>query len=239
MTVLDLEQLNSERGEALALPPPLPSPRPSPEGERLIVDAFHQLYWGKRTWSLQWMGFNMIKWPADLLTYAELLHKNRPDVLIETGTYYGGSAQFFADCMDRIGKGLVISIDINPATRRPPHDRIIYLEGDSVALAPVVQEEITALAEDAAVMVSLDSDHRQEHVAKELEAYKDIVTPGQYLVVEDTNLNGHPVHPEHGPGPWEAVQEFNDPRFTEDEALANRHLFSMHTWLRKEATCHK
>lgn len=208
----------------------------SPELERRIIDAFHRLYWSKRTWSLQWMGFNMVKWPADLFTYAELIHKNRPDVLIETGTYMGGSAQFFADCMDRVGKGIVISIDINPGSRRPPHrnGRIIYLEGDSVTLAPVVREEIAqAIGPDARVMVSLDSDHRKEHVERELEAYRDIVTAGQYLVVEDTNLNGHPVYPEHGPGPWDALQEFDDPRFVLDAALAQRHLFSMHTWLKK------
>lgn len=227
MTEVATGQLNSRRAEGESLPPP--------EIEQMIIDAFHRLYWGKRTWSLQWMGHNMIKWPADLFTYADLLHRKRPDVLIETGTYYGGSAQFFADCMDRIGKGIVISIDLNPGSRRPPHERIIYLEGDSVALAPIVKEEIAAITKDAAVMVSLDSDHRKAHVAAELQAYKDIVTPDQYMVVEDSNLNGHPVHPEHGPGPWEAVQEFDDRRFVIDEALAKRHLFSMHTWLRKEA----
>lgn len=198
--------------------------------EQATIDAFHRLYWDKRVWSIQWMGHNMIKWPADLWTYADLLHRKRPDVLVETGTYYGGSAQFFADVMDRIGKGFVISIDNNPGSRRPEHPRIIYLQGDSVALAEVVKEE---LPPDSTVMVSLDSDHKKDHVLAELNAYKDIVTAGQYMVVEDTNLNGHPVNPEYGPGPFEAVQEFGDTRFKADETLAKRHLFSMHTWLLK------
>lgn len=197
--------------------------------EQEVIDAFHNLYYHKQRWAVQWMGHNMLKQPSDLFIYAEILHKNRPDVLIETGTYNGGSAQFYADCMDRIGKGCVISIDTQ-ACAQPPHPRILYLNGDSVEAAAELKEHIEPEWE---VMVSLDSDHKKDHVLRELNAYADLVTPGQYLVVEDTNINGHPVFPEYGPGPFEALEEWSDLRFTPDAMLAKRYLFSMHTWLKR------
>ena len=58
------------------------------------------------------------------------------------------------------------------------------------------------------VMVILDDAHDEKHVSKELEIYGKFVTNGQYLIVEDTSMGGHPVYPELGLGPMEAVEKY-------------------------------
>ena len=69
------------------------------------------------------------------------------------------------------------------------------------------------------VLVILDSSHARKHVVAELETDAPLVTPRSYLIVEDTNLNGHPVHPRHGSGPAEAVAALlaSNGAFTRDE----------------------
>lgn len=42
----------------------------------------------------------------------------------------------------------------------------------------------------------------------ELRVLAPYLSPGDYMIVEDTNVNGHPVYPSFGPGPYEAVAEF-------------------------------
>jgi len=99
-----------------------------------------------------------------------------------------------------------VSIDISERPR-PMHRRITYLQGSSTD-PEVANQALASVSKPAKVMVILDSDHTEAHVLRELEMYGPHVSPGCYLVVEDTNINGHPVRAEYGRGPFEAVQTF-------------------------------
>jgi cephalosporin hydroxylase len=172
--------------------------------------AFHIFYYnaGGATWqNTSWLGVPAEKTPQDMWVYQEILHETRPDVLIETGTADGGSAYYFATMFDLLGRGRVITIDIADLPKRPKHNRISYLLGSSTAPEMVARVK-SMIAPGERVMVSLDSDHRKPHVDNELKIYSELVTPGCYLVVEDTSVNGHPVLEEFGPGPMESLRDF-------------------------------
>ena len=202
-------------------PGPQPVPEPPREIRDTINDQFHRLFYhvSNRTWKDTWYrGVRAYKCPTDMWVYQELIDTIRPGLVIETGTFRGGSALFIADRLELAGFGEVVTIDIDVQPDRPQHPRLTYLTGSSVApdMLDDVRRRVPA---DAPVLVILDSDHSRAHVAAELEAYAPLVTEGSYLIVEDTNVNGHPAAPDYGPGPFEAVQEFlaGDPGFEVDE----------------------
>lgn len=183
----------------------------------------------RQTWmDTYWLGVKVLKNPMDLWVYQEMLQELQPALVIETGTHRGGSALYLASIMDLVGCGRVVTVDINTYPNRPEHPRIEYLKGSS--LSPEILEQFAArVAEaDGPVIVVLDSAHERDHVLAELDAYHEFVTPGSYLIVEDTALNGHPTAPFHGPAAWEAVSDFlpAHPEFTADRT---REKF-MHTW---------
>lgn len=190
---------------------PAQAPPAAPQiSEQELVDRFHRLYYdnGGRTWGqTRWLGVTTQKMPLDMWIYQEMLYEIQPDFVIECGTFAGGSALYFASIMDLMGKGKVITIDINSNPKYPKHPRIQYLTGSSTSPEIVAQVRKMIRPGDK-VMVSLDSDHSKNHVLGEMRAYSPLVNEGSYLVVEDTNINGHPVFPSFGPGPMEALDAF-------------------------------
>ena len=180
--------------------------------ERAIVDAFHRLYYdgpegkGRVHHRTTWMGVPCLKCPMDLWAYQEILAEVRPDLVVETGTHLGGSALFLANMLDLLGGGELITIDVLERPGRPVHPRIRYVAGSS-ADAGLVEELLGKRPEEKRLVI-LDSDHSKAHVARELALFAPFVSVGSYLVVEDSNVNGHPVLPDFGPGPSEAVADF-------------------------------
>ncbi len=178
----------------------------TPQGEA-YVRWFHEA----NVWKgMQWHGIRTLKLPSDVWNYQEIIFEHRIEHVIETGTRHGGSALFFAETLAaRKARGPVVSIDIDAASRQlASHANIHFLVGDSAA-PEMVARALDLLPRDrGALFLILDSDHRRDHVLRELRAWVPALKKGDYLVVEDTIVNGHPVRPEHGPGPLEAIVEY-------------------------------
>lgn len=179
------------------------------ESRKDIIEKFHKIFYeDPNTWrTTYWLGQLLYKYPLDLWIYQQIIYEQKPDIIIETGTFHGGSALFLANICDLINRGKVITIDIESLEDIPNHKRIIYLKGSSTSKE--IEEQLKQLIDkNDNVMVILDSDHSKGHVLNELRVYHKFVSLGYYLIVEDSNLNGHPIRKEFGPGPMEAIKEF-------------------------------
>lgn len=191
-----------------------------------IFDDFHKAYYydSDNSMCVKWFGIPLAqKCPLDLWVYQEIIYEVKPTVVIETGTGFGGTTMFLAHMLDLLGQGMVISVD-SAIVDRPMHHRISYVAGSSIAqdtiriVKDLVMSKYRYRQDNITTLVLLDSDTSKDHVLEELRVYSQMVSRGSYIIVCNTNLNGHPVHQEHGPGPMEAVKEFlyNNDRFQVD-----------------------
>jgi len=166
-----------------------------------------------------WLGIKILKTPLDLMILQDIIFEKRPDVIIELGTEFGGSAYYMANIMELMKiDGKVISIDhsecrtstyykkdlcIDGKTisvdscmyKKPAHSKLEFIQSDCMTV------ELPKLGDK--VMVVLDCNHSADHVFKELEKFSSFVTPGQYIIVEDTD-----GWADIGGGPEGAIQKF-------------------------------
>ena len=200
-----------------------------PAFDKLAIERVQYLAQARQEFKNRWLGVGVIQYPSDLITYANLLYKVKPEVVIESGTNYGGLSVFFSTVMENINPSAkIVTVDIDSskwdqevaAGRITPKmlERIVFVKGDSVSTAVI--DRIRELTQGKRGLVLLDSLHTSEHVLKELELYSPFVSPGSYIIVNDTHLEMMKFM-DMGSGPLRAVKDFlkENKEFTIDPDL--------------------
>src|SRR6188472_4451522 len=83
--------------------------------DRAAVSRAHDALYLSDAWTeATWLGAQALKNPLDLWVYQEIMVETRPELIVETGTYRGGSAFYLASICDLLGAGEVVSIDVEP-----------------------------------------------------------------------------------------------------------------------------
>jgi cephalosporin hydroxylase len=224
-------------------------PTPSGLGRRLLsgmmapflyestgseAEEYHKWYYNTNVWKqTTWMGIGTWKSVSDMWNYQEILVDLKPSLVVEFGTNQGGSAVFFASVMRQIGEPFkVFSVDVtheplDPKARLDPD--VMFVQSRSNV--PAIADQIRSLREEypGPVFAILDSDHSMNHVLDEMKLLRPVLKKGDYLLVEDSMLNGHPNLPGWGPGPYEAIEAYekefpND--YTHDTERENKFGFS-------------
>ena len=102
-----------------------------------VVDRFHRYYYDNKetTWLVNnFLGHQICQLPSDLWLYQELIYRVRPQYIVQTGVYFGGSALFFAHMLDLVGADpsavyVGIDVELKAEARALQHPRIRLIEG--------------------------------------------------------------------------------------------------------------
>ena len=168
---------------------------------------FVEAFWHSHAWQdTTWLGRPLARPATDLMAYQELISRLRPEWIVETGTGDGGRALFLASICELLGAGHVLSIDEDPADDLPRHPRITYLAGHPTH-AGTAQRVREHVGDPPNALVVLGSRGNRQRMMAEFTLYAPLVPLGSYVVMEETIVNGHPVWPSFGPGPFEAARQ--------------------------------
>jgi cephalosporin hydroxylase len=179
------------------------------EKQKEVATLFHGLDIWRNMWFL---GIPIQKNPCDLWMMQQIIYETKPGVIVETGTFRGGSALYYANTLEamRLADSKVITVDIENACSEAAtlplwQKHVEFVLGSSTD--PKVVEHIRQACHGKRVLVVLDSRHEKDHVLRELQFYAPLVSPDSYVVVEDTNSDGVPIFP-GAVGPTAAVLAF-------------------------------
>lgn len=175
---------------------------------------YHKWYYerGKVWQDTRFLGISTMKSVSDMWNYQEIITELGPALIVEFGSFAGGSAIFFSMHGRAVNPDTrVLSVDIDhglldPRARTWPG--IEFLESSSTEARVMARIAALRAEHPGPAFFILDSDHSRDHVLQEMLGIRAVLQPNDYVVVEDSNINGHPVARNWGAGPYEAMQEY-------------------------------
>ncbi len=178
-----------------------------------VCEAYHHWYYDSEVWkTTEFLGVSVQKSVSDLWNYQEILHELKPQLLVEFGTHAGGSALFFSVILRQIVSPhhiLTVDVDHSLVPDAAKQDRDIEFMMCSSTDSSVADRIVDLRKQYSGPIFSiLDSDHSKDHVIAEMKLLRAVTDRGDYMVVEDSNINGHPVLPGWGEGPKEAMEAY-------------------------------
>lgn len=132
---------------------------------------------------MRWRGTPLMKNVFDFAMYPALIAEIGPRTVFEIGSGLGASAMWFADTLAMNGiDGRVHSVDRVRVTK--DHPQVSFYQGDCAEPDRLFDAELLRSAPHPWLVVE-DAHH---NVAAVLEAFHPFLAPGDYLVVEDSDV---------------------------------------------------
>ncbi|MGO9702594.1 MAG: CmcI family methyltransferase [Xanthobacteraceae bacterium] len=156
---------------------------------------------------MRWRGIPLMKNVFDFAMYPMLLAELKPRSIFEVGSGLGASAIWFADSLTALGiPGLVHSVDL--AKVKIEHPCATFHQGDCSEPERLFDPELLRSAPHPWLVIE-DAHHNVEAV---LEQFHKSLAPGDYLVVEDSDVKREAIRKFLGvhPGNYLVDTQFTD-----------------------------
>jgi cephalosporin hydroxylase len=147
-----------------------------------------------------------VKCPFDYVLYQMLINSVKPDLIIEIGTYKGGSALYYSDLLNLLG-GVreVHTIDIESNV-----DSDLIKNNNNIKLFTEGYQnyDINLISNFSNVMIIDDGSHTYNDVLNSLNKFSKYVSSGSYFIVEDGVITDLGLDQNFNGGPMRAIDEF-------------------------------
>ncbi len=150
-------------------------------------------------------GIPAVKCPFDYVLYQMLLWEVKPDLVIEIGTYQGGSTLYLADLLEANGNGIIHTIDLTGNAEDASlhiHPRIKVFKGGFSSY------DTSSLALYKNIMIIEDGSHTYEDSFNAIQKFAPFVTKNSYYIAEDGIVTELGIEKDFHGGPQRAVTEF-------------------------------
>ncbi len=165
------------------------------------------LTWQGAPTLMRWRGTPLLKTVFDFAIYPALIAELRPRTVFEIGSGLGGSALWLADHMALCGvEGRVHSVDLVKAELQ--HPQVSFHQGDCSDPERLFDPELLR-TEPHPWLVVEDAHH---NVAAVMERMHEFLLPGDYLVIEDSEVKRSDIRTFLGAHPGNYLV---DTRFTD------------------------
>ena len=167
-----------------------------------------------------WLGEPMLQTPDDILTLQEIIHKTKPEIILEIGVAWAGTLLLYDSLSNFSKTKKIIGVDIfipEDLKRRlfskSKSKKIKLINADSTSFKTF--SKIKKICGNyRSILIHLDSNHTKDHVLKEILLYSKLIKKNNYLIVGDTIIESIPKQKHRkrewakGNNPQNAVNEF-------------------------------
>jgi len=149
-------------------------------------------------------GVSCKKVPFDYVIYQMIIEEVKPDLIIEIGSYVGGSAFYLADLLELHGKGELHTIDVEDRIdeRVKTHNRIKFFSKGWE------NYDLRLVRDFKSVLVIEDGSHMYKDTLQAMIKFSTAVSRGSYLIVEDGIIDELGLTSEYDGGPVRAIKQF-------------------------------